>query len=76
VPRGLAAEASSLHLEMAYGVVSLETSIKRNADMELVKFIHDFTITGAFIAIALLPRLIVALAEAKANVRKQAEERI
>jgi hypothetical protein len=44
--------------------------------MELVKFIHDFTITGAFIAIALLPRLIVALAEAKANVRKQAEERI
>jgi len=44
--------------------------------MELVKFIHDFTITGAFIAIALLPRLVVALAEAKANVRKQAEERI
>ena len=35
--------------------------------MELVKFIHDFTITGAFIAIALLARLVVALAEAKAN---------
>ena len=44
--------------------------------MELVKFIHDFTITGAFIAIALLPRLVVALAEAKANGRKQGEERI
>ena len=44
--------------------------------MELVKFIHDFTITGAFIAIALLPRLVVALAEAKANGRTQAEKRI
>jgi hypothetical protein len=44
--------------------------------MELVKFIHDFTITGAFIAIALLPRLVVAFAEAKASGRKQAEERI
>ena len=43
--------------------------------MELVKFIHDFTIVGAFIAIALLPRLVAALAEAKANGRKQSEER-
>jgi hypothetical protein len=42
--------------------------------MELGKFIHDFTIIGAFIVIALLPRLVVALAEAKANARKQAEE--
>ena len=44
--------------------------------MELVKFIHDLTITGAFIIIALLPRLVVALAETKANGRTQAEERI
>ena len=44
--------------------------------MELVKFIHDFTITGAMIVIALLPRLVVALAEATANGRTQAEERI
>jgi len=44
--------------------------------MELVKFIHDFTIIGAFIVIALLPRLVVALAEVKAHGRKQAEERI
>jgi hypothetical protein len=44
--------------------------------MELVKFIHDFTITGTFIIIALLPRLVVALAEAKADGRTQAEERI
>ena len=54
----------------------LNHQIKRNADMELVKFIHDFTIIGAFITIALLPRLVVALAEAKANGRKQGEERI
>ena len=33
--------------------------------MKLLKFIHDFTITGAFIIIALIPRLIVAVAEAK-----------
>ena len=58
-------------------LLSLEPSkIKRNADMELVKFIHDFTIIGVFIAIALVPRLVVALAEAKANGRTQAEERI
>jgi hypothetical protein len=44
--------------------------------MELVKFIDDFTIIGAFIVIALLPRLVVALAEVKAHGRKQAEERI
>ena len=44
--------------------------------MELVKFIHDFTIVGAFIVIALLPRLVVALAEAKASDREQAAERI
>jgi uncharacterized membrane protein len=43
--------------------------------MELVKFIHDFTIIGAFIVLALLPRLVVALAEAKANGRKRLEER-
>jgi uncharacterized membrane protein len=43
--------------------------------MELVKFIHDFTIIGAFVAIALLPRLVVLFAEAKANDRKQSEER-
>jgi hypothetical protein len=54
----------------------LNHQIKRNTDMELGKFIHDFTIIGAFIVIALLPRLVVALAEAKANARKQAEERI
>jgi hypothetical protein len=54
----------------------LNHQIKRNADMELVKFIHDFTITGAMIVIALLPRLVAALAEAKASGRKQAEERI
>jgi len=41
--------------------------------MELVKFSHDFTITGAFIIIAFLPRLIVALAEVKASGRTQAE---
>jgi len=35
--------------------------------MELVKFIHDFTITGAMIVIALLPRLVAALADAKAS---------
>ena len=39
--------------------------------MELVKFIHDFTIVGAFIVIALLPRLVVALAEAKGSDRKR-----
>jgi len=44
--------------------------------MELVKFIHDFTITGAFIIVALLPRLVVALAEARADGRTQAEKRI
>jgi hypothetical protein len=44
--------------------------------MELVKFIHDFTITGSMIVIALLPRLVAALADAKASGRKQAEERI
>jgi uncharacterized membrane protein len=49
---------------------------EKGRDMELVKFIHDFTIIGAFIVLALLPRLVVALAEAKANARKQAEERI
>jgi uncharacterized membrane protein len=43
--------------------------------MELVKFVHDFTIIGAFIVLALLPRLVVAVAEAKANGRKQLEER-
>jgi hypothetical protein len=62
---------------MACSVVSLELiKIKRNADMELVKFIHDFTIIGAFIAIALLPRLVVALTKVRANGRTQAEERI
>jgi uncharacterized membrane protein len=43
--------------------------------MELVKFIHDFTIIGAFIVLALLPRLVVAVAEAKANAGKQLEGR-
>jgi hypothetical protein len=65
VTRGLAAKVSFLHLEMACGGVFLKHQINRNADMELLKFIHDFTITGAFIIIALIPRLIFAVAEAK-----------
>jgi hypothetical protein len=48
---------------------------EKGRDMELVKFIHDFTIIGAFIVLALLPRLVVALAEVRANGRTQAEER-
>ncbi|HZC34451.1 MAG TPA: hypothetical protein VE242_02495 [Chthoniobacterales bacterium] len=44
--------------------------------MELVKLIHDLAIIGGFIGIALLPRVVVALAEAKANGQEQAEERI
>lgn len=45
-------------------------------NMELAKFIHDLAIIGGFIAIAILPRVVVALVEAKANGQKQAEERI
>jgi hypothetical protein len=44
--------------------------------MELVKLIHDLAFVGGGIAIAVLPRVVVALVEAKSNGQKQAEERI
>jgi hypothetical protein len=44
--------------------------------MELVKLIHDLAITGGCIAIAVLPRVVVALVEAKTHGQEQAEESI
>jgi hypothetical protein len=44
--------------------------------MELVKLIHDLAFVGGGIAIAVLPRVVVALAEAKANGQEQAKEGI
>jgi len=44
--------------------------------MELVKLLHDLAITGGCIAIAVLPRLIVALVEARTNGPEGTEEGI
>jgi hypothetical protein len=44
--------------------------------MELVKLIHDLAITGGCIAIAVLPRLIVAFVETKANGQERTGEGI
>jgi hypothetical protein len=44
--------------------------------MELVKLLHDLTITGGCVVIAVLPRFITALAEARADRQDQSEEGI
>jgi hypothetical protein len=44
--------------------------------MELVKLLHDLAITGGCVVIAVLPRLIAALAEAKADQQDQSAEGI
>jgi hypothetical protein len=44
--------------------------------MELVKLLHDFVIIGGCVVIAVLPRFITALAEAKADRQDQSAEGI
>jgi hypothetical protein len=42
--------------------------------MELVKLLHDLAITGGCVVIAVLPRIITALAEAKADRQDESAE--
>jgi len=44
--------------------------------MELVKLLHDLAITGGCVVIAVLPRFVTALAEAKADRQDQSAEGI
>jgi hypothetical protein len=44
--------------------------------MELVKLLHDLAIIGGCVVIAVLPRFIAALAEAKADRQDQSAEGI
>ena len=44
--------------------------------MELVKLLHDLAISGGGVVIAVLPRFITALAEAKVDRQEQSAEGI
>jgi len=45
-------------------------------EMELIKLLHDLAITGGCVVIAVLPRFITAVAEAKADRQDQSAEGI
>ena len=49
---------------------------RENENMELVKILHDLAITGGAIFIAVLPRFIGALIEAKIDRQDESLERI
>jgi hypothetical protein len=54
----------------------LNNQNQEKQEMELIKLFHDLAITGGCVVIAVLPRFITALAEAKADRQDQSAEGI